>query len=111
MNFNPIIGLILTAISIHNGCDIRGFQSHYRSDFNNWNKDSKLLKIEFQSHYRSDFNLFHFSSTIAGVIFQSHYRSDFNPSIMNESRFITNFNPIIGLILTTFSRVDPSMNS
>ena len=55
----------------------------------------------FQSHYRSDFNeympeFYYWTNT-----FQSHYRSDFNWTEQFIFIILINFNPIIGLILTS----------
>ena len=45
IDFNPIIGLILTAISEDYLNAIVEFQSHYRSDFNWNNMHPNMLRI------------------------------------------------------------------
>ena len=56
LNFNPIIGLILTRLSMMIMSYKGKFQSHYRSDFNDRATPLANAVYEFQSHYRSDFN-------------------------------------------------------
>ena len=56
-SFNPIIGLILTLLSNESFTNFSEFQSHYRSDFNEFDYPNEVITIQFQSHYRSDFNL------------------------------------------------------
>ena len=80
LNFNPIIGLILTW--------------HFKEDM--------PLFYKFQSHYRSDFNINNQLDETNPNPFQSHYRSDFNFNISSVEAYKTYFNPIIGLILTGF---------
>ena len=121
-NFNPIIGLILTASVLDILYFSSLFQSHYRSDFNmNMIMTSASMKyfnpiigliltLVFEMRLKLLVNF----NPIIGLIlttdrkeysflnseFQSHYRSDFNSAGTHSFQVIFDFNPIIGLILT-----------
>ena len=83
VHFNPIIGLILTRILLYLIHRILIFQSHYRSDFNQLRKLRFQLLVDFNPIIGLILTLVGVQVIVSEETFQSHYRSDFNHIYIN----------------------------